>query len=616
MRRWAVGLMVGTWGALCAGFVPAQGQPSQPPVAAETRAPDAAAAVPWTTRYAPPSDQVKELQQIVSWNFQEQSLEEVAKAIGEKTGLTVVIAPAVAASGLAPEESVGGGFFFSGGTGKPRDPNQPLKETVTSRVDEVPLWSALCALVTDAHYGEDIAWEYRDGVITLSVAWASEEHRRPRHYDLAPLVDRKVDLTRLKRILERSIVGPWDFEEPGTSNSSVIGRTLVVNASQRTQRELESLLAGLLQPEASEVILNEPPQNERIRAALARPFTANFRGATLQEVAAEIERQMSIPVSVHRDCEPVHASAPPLRVTLQLREKPLSRFLELMREVSPGDHEEIGAFPDSGRLLFKRDTFQFTALEPRLYDLRDFERAGQTEALVESMQLLVYGPWDVDEPGTGTLAMLSSDQLLVRQSHATHGRVAEFLRSQRAVLSRNPTTRRRIETRAYFVKASDAEALRGLIVGTVAPGTWGPGGPGTLRGFPIPRDKFHPYFGESLFGLGCCSKDPYVPPPREPEPTPAKPVEELIPKAFKNTTADHYGHEENALRARAALLGAETLPHAVLVVRHEYDVHRQIDMRITQFFVDRPYEICLGLASQYSYLMDDVELPPAEPRPQ
>lgn len=544
----------------------------------------------WTVLEVDPSSILPaELARRVTWDIQGITVREAAAVIRDTSRVPVVLSNSLVAAGTIPANAAGGGFFsVPAAVGSA---SQDCK--VSTRVVDVPLWAALEAFVADTDDCERLAWEFESGAIVLKTADHASESRKTVVYDLAPFRARGIRPGLLERAIPKLITGPWDEVEPGTATINHVGNTFAIRTHAGAHRELAALWKAFSLPRTDELTILESEATRRVEDALDADFVAEFRKASLADVAAEIERQMHIPVVINSYCrEQLDEGDEKWELDITLARQPLRDALKAILDLSP--KVALSAIPDEGRLLIT-SLDQVSGLRSlAMYDLAVLEEAGRTEELLETLQQATVGPWDANEPGTGNLAMISPDLLLVRQTYATHRELQTLIQRFKELRARSTESRHRVETRAYFLKAADASALQTMIARTVAVGTWEPNGPGISHQYLIPEGKLDPSPGEYL-GLGFCCKSP-------PEPMVAG---ETSPKPNPDVAKD----------ARVSLAGDPSARHAVLLIRHEYDVHRKIDDRIQQFFVQRRVEICPGRTAQYGYLVDDIDFQTLPPNP-
>ena len=159
------------------------------------------------------------------------------------------------------------------------------------------------------------------------------------------------------------------------------------------------------------------PGDQKVEAALERIVTLRCREVRLDALAAEIETRLGIPVRLATGDRPEERADPEMKVTIEVYGVPL---VEALQEV---DH--VGFVIHKGTLVVTSDIPCFNAALTRIYPVGKLQPLGM-QRLMELIKSETSGPWDSDEPGTGTIQALG-DALVVRQDAKNHREIETLL---------------------------------------------------------------------------------------------------------------------------------------------------------------------------------------------
>lgn len=382
--------------------------------------------------------------------------------------------------------------------GEERDPN--LK--VSIEADGVPLASAIEALA-----GSETLSLFADkGKLVIAHSTRGNELRTTRIYHVPRL--QQLGMPRVSKLIRAWTSGPWDENEPGTGTITSYGDALVVRQNLRNHREIEAFLNLLnqasrkLKPRETvsnqnvgpsegpaflaetpnwSVVSTEPlkqpgielivsdvlaeeirglgeltPGDRKVETALQRIVTLRCRDVSLEDLAHEIERKLEIPVRFATSPHPDGVVDRKQRVSIEAYGVPLQHAINYV-----GD-DPVATDVTGGKLLFVPAGGCGFYGPSRFYSVARFQSVGLNR-LAELIIQETSGPWDEDEPGTGTLRSLG-DTFVIRQTHNVHREIDQLLNLLER-LDIQPLPGEQVWTNAAAVIATEKSAF-GLRIGT------------------------------------------------------------------------------------------------------------------------------------------------------
>ena len=313
----------------------------------------------------------------------------------------------------------------------------------------IPLWlkgetvTYLETLLTRQLGGTPLTWFVQDGVVTLTTEEQANQTYVTRQYPIGDLLSEERGSDVMIALLEQSTRGPWDADEPGTGTLSVVGNLLYVRQTHRMQPAVAEILAGLRRKDPV-VLTNCSEEDLRLRRVLDEKLISfDFPDNTLKEVADfltqltgakfRLDQQGLTDAGLDEDTR-VNARAVnlPLHVALQ---QMLGNVNGTELTVQVSDEECLITTKEKADLMY----------ETVLYRVGPLGMTG--ERLIQFVAMLeqeTSGPWDADEPGTGTIVFLKTENIVaVRQTQRVHREILEILRGLRPTPTVSPqhTTR-------------------------------------------------------------------------------------------------------------------------------------------------------------------------------
>lgn len=402
----------------------------------------------------------RELMMPVTVDVVDVTLKELADFLSQQTSLPIKFDAAVTEDGVNPEEAR------------------------TKLITSGPLFEVLDRLFDDGIEGRSLAWTYRDGLIRITTQDDMVGRLFVRSYDASPLVAQGIPVEAVAGLIPGATSGEWEVSEPGTSTINPLGRRLVIKADFRQHRQIAGLLAGLqsiLGGKADVILTDEPESTLQIPEMLRKPASVEFPDNTLAEVSEWIRQTQSVPIRFHSSVTEAGVNPEEAKISLTLENKPLSVMLGLMLENVAGTALE--AVPRLGELSVMTADIADWLYTTGVYRIRAFEEADVTTELIAAIYATT-GPWDRDDPGTGTLQQPHSGVLVIRHTARVHAEIQRLIAEhQKTLVAVTPEERaerdRHFEIRLYRLKGESEDDIVQIIQTTVEPESWNsitPGG--------------------------------------------------------------------------------------------------------------------------------------------
>ncbi|AMV20999.1 permease prefix domain 1-containing protein [Planctomyces sp. SH-PL14] len=516
----------------------------------------------------------RELTMPVSLELVDVTLKELTDHLSQTTALPIKFDAAVTEAGVNPEEAR------------------------TKLITSGPLFEVLDRLFDDTIEGNLLSWTYRDGLIHITTEDDMVGRLFVRSYDVSPLVAHGIAVEAVAGLIPGATSGSWDIEEPGTSTINPLGRRLVIKADFRQHRKIAGLLAGLqsIFGSKTDVILTDEPESTlQIPEMLRKPGSFEFPDNPLAEVGQWILETQRVPIRFHSSVVEAGVNPDEARINLTLLNKPLSVVLGLMLENVQGT--ELEAVPHLGELSVMTADTAYGLYATGVYRIRAFEEADVTTELIAAIYATT-GPWDRDEPGTGTLQQPHPGVLVIRHTARVHAEIQRLIAEhQKTLVAVTPEERaerdRHFEIRLYRLKGESEDDIVQIIQTTVEPESWNsitPGGeaswtrmvhinrPSDLIGAGLGGGGFGGGMGGGFFQIGGA---PVVTPPGGPGAPAAAPTNGPGTSSAPMTGGGGMGG--GGMGGVGGAGGMESKkeaafePTTVLLVRNTHGVHRKID---------------------------------------
>jgi hypothetical protein len=346
-----------------------------------------------------------------------------------------------------------------------------------------PAYLVLDRLCQDglAAQGVQLDWSFEDRILRFSTREVIAERRGVRSYDVASLVGHGMPIASLVPLLPPATSGSWELDEPGTSTVNALGNRLIVRADVRQQRDVASLLAALdqaVQGGASVLYSDVASETLAVSEKLSESAEANFPDNTLSEIASYFQDVHQIPIRFDQSLIDAGLNPEETKVSVAVSDRPLSTVLQVVLDSVQG--ASLCYVPRQGMISIMTRDAANEVRTTAVYDVTAFEKAGIVSDLISAITATTE-PWEMTEPGTGTLQQPLPGFLVIRQTAEVHRQIQQLINEQRdSLVELTPEEREAqaavVETRIYRLGAETEEDIQEVIEATIFPGTWGVAG--------------------------------------------------------------------------------------------------------------------------------------------
>ncbi len=347
----------------------------------------------------------------------------------------------------------------------------------------IPEWSAgesIRQLVEriPGHQKHELTWVVEDKLISLMTAERAGEKYTTTRYYVGDLLSKDFSEDELIGILQDQTMGPWSEDEPGTGTITPFGNHLFVRQTFRNQQEVQGLLEALRRSEPIVLIGRSPEDLRLLRLYEDKLVSFDWPQIPLAEFAKRLTEMTGANFRLDQQTLTDAGLDADTLIDAKAKNLPLSRALELNLSNVNGSYLMIviedGVFKiTSGEKASER-------YETILYNLGSLGITGERlEEFVTLLEAETSGPWEVDEPGTGSISVYPNrSSLLVRQTPNVQREILDLLRDLRTLPKDEPlfpSTKdgdKQVRTKYYSMAPETAEALAKLIPESIAKGTW------------------------------------------------------------------------------------------------------------------------------------------------
>ena len=343
-----------------------------------------------------------------------------------------------------------------------------MSHQVDDRLVNEPLY-----LLLDRLQALKLWWYMDDGNLYLTTIEKAQHHPVTRQYNIGDLLDAGFKAESILDTIQQSTTGPWDVDEPGTGTLVQLGDVLFVRQTEPMQREVSSLLTALLH-HGRRTILMECPQHATIRASLDQKVSVNFDELAFDEAVAQLATLAGVDIRVDRASIESEVSNRYL-VTLVANDQKLGTLIQRL-----STDAELTPMIRGGVLWVASLEAEQIRRHTAVFDVRDLCRSqDESEALSDAIMSQTEGPWDVDEPGTGTLIFPKPGTMVVLQTESVLNEVLDLLETYRSALRAskprlvkggNPNDD--VLTRYYRMPSVMANDLFVILPELIVTGTW------------------------------------------------------------------------------------------------------------------------------------------------
>ncbi len=360
-------------------------------------------------------------------------------------------------------------------------PEWPVGESIRQLLDRIP-----------GHERVRLTWVVEDKLISLMTAERAGEKYTTTRYYVGDLLSKDFSEDELIGILQDQTMGPWSEDEPGTGTITPFGNHLFVRQTFRNQQEVQGLLEALRRSEPIVLIGRSPEDLRLLRLYEDKLVSFDWPQITLAEFAKRLTEMTGANFRLDEQTLTDVGLDTDNLIDAKAKNLPLSRALELA--LSNVNGSELMVVIEDGVFKITSGEKACERYETILYNLGSLGITGERlEEFVTLLEAETSGPWEVDEPGTGSISVYPNrSSLLVRQTPNVQREILALLRDLRTLPKDEPlfpSTKdgdKQVRTKYYSMAPETAEALAKLIPESIAIGTWEQGDP---QAVPAPHNN-------------------------------------------------------------------------------------------------------------------------------
>jgi hypothetical protein len=355
--------------------------------------------------------------------------------------------------------------------------------TLDSVIAEWPLGESVQKLLARLPQStpNELIWGLDERVLTLTTVEKASEWYSTKRYFVGDLISEPMSAEFISEILQQETSGPWHDDEPGTGTSTAFGNHLFVRQTLKVHSEVRGLL-NAIRSDKPIVLIGRSEEDLRLRRLLEEE-TVSFDWPDVELV--EFARRLQELTGARFHCDEQALTdcglAPDTRIDARSRGLRLQRALEINLGSTNGEalHDTALTWAiEDGAIKFTTAEKASERYESILYNVGQMGITGdKVGQLITLLEFETTGPWDAEQPGTGTITQLPSrNSILVRQTPRVHREILTLLADLRTLPKSQPlfTTDlpQKVQTRYYSLAPETAKALMDSIPKLIAPGTW------------------------------------------------------------------------------------------------------------------------------------------------
>lgn len=276
--------------------------------------------------------------------------------------------------------------------------------------------------------GAPLTWVVDGRLITLTTLESANEKYVTRQYPVGPLLRRIGDYSPLFTALETATPGPWEGDEPGTGTLSLVRGVLAVRQTHRSQQEVAELLAGLERSEPIVLLGSSSRDLELRRMVETQIVNFDWSDVPLNDFCHHLEQLTGARYAL--DVPALNDAGLDADSRLNARAIDLPLHVALKQHLSDVNGTELTYRISDDQIQITTAEKANEQYETVIYNVRDFGiSTPHLEACISAIENETTGPWDSDEPGTGTICAIEPlGVLVIRQTQRQHREVLEYLR--------------------------------------------------------------------------------------------------------------------------------------------------------------------------------------------
>lgn len=424
------------------------------------------------------------LQEMTSGGFTDVPLEEFCEYVSVLHNVSILLdTPALDDAGLTSDMPVTIDL----------DPFPTPKENNNDKVAEKSGKSKVASTAVSLQQGLDwvthkyeLSWYVEEGIIHITSDVAEEQRQVSRSYFIRQFLIDGFTENSLIESVQLMTSGQWQNIDGLGGTLALVGDVLTIRQNWRTHREIELLLATLLDRK-TEAAIQYPDESLRVANLLEQRLEeVNFTEAPLSDLISFLSEVSGLRIRLDEAAikeEGWELDAP---ISIALKNQSVRTILRLA--LKPLD---LQAIVHEGCLKITSSSRAFETLNTVVYDVRDLDdNAGQLEQLEAAIEATNDGPWMVRDGDGGVLLLPGGGRMVVRQTDEGHREIRQLLVAQRRAATLGKTfdatgtelTRTKdsirasrrgpIEKRFYRVPSETADDLLTVLPASIDTVTW------------------------------------------------------------------------------------------------------------------------------------------------
>ena len=324
----------------------------------------------------------------------------------------------------------------------------------------------------------ELTWVVEGQLLLLMTSEKAEERYQTQRYYIGDLLAKDTEPMLIIDILTQETAGPWDSDEPGTGTVTPFGNHLVIRQTLRQHLAVQGILEALRRSEPI-VLIGLSPEDLQLRKMLEDELVSfDSSSISLGEFAQEISQMIGARLIL--DEQALEDAGLDKECKIDARAKNLPLGIALRTNLSNVNGTELTVVVEDGAIKVTSQEKACEKYETVRYNVGSLGITGdRLHEFVALLKIETTGPWDDDEPGTGTISVYPyGNSLIVRQTPWVHREILELLRDLRTLppeqrlFAAAPAKDNGICTKYYGMAPETAEALSKVIPQSIAPGTW------------------------------------------------------------------------------------------------------------------------------------------------
>jgi hypothetical protein len=306
--------------------------------------------------------------------------------------------------------------------------------SLNSDVPEWPAGDTIAQYTAQLSSDVELGWSVHDRIATLTTREKIDERYVTRQYPIIPLLRRIGGYQPLFDALEESTCGPWDADEPGTGTLTLFSGALVVRQIPRVHQEVSEILAGLDHLERVVLIGCSQRELELRRLLEERVVSFDSPDVTLEEFVQLMNEMTGARFRIDEGA--LTDAGLDNDTQLVARAVSLPLHVALHQHLSSVNGTELTVVVTNDECLITTAEKASEMYETVIYNVGQQGISGSRIApFIATLEQQTSGPWDADEPGTGTICSIDPlGVVVIRQTQRGHREILEMLRDLRKPL--------------------------------------------------------------------------------------------------------------------------------------------------------------------------------------